>query len=79
MNVFLISVTCGDITILEKVLNHLLSGGVSRQSMQKLFSPISLSILFGQSHVTNYLIERSFDINAAAPLTGLPPYPIHQS
>ncbi|KAJ3656151.1 hypothetical protein Zmor_015248 [Zophobas morio] len=73
INAFLISVTCGDIVVVEKLLNHLLTGGVSRQSLQRLFSPVSLAILYGHNHIFKYLLERSFDPNAAAPLTGITP------
>lgn len=71
MSVFLISVASGDLDIVTRILNHLLWGGVSRQSLQKILSPISLSILFGQTHIFKYLLERSFDPNASTPLTGI--------
>ena len=71
INAFLISVTCGDIVVVEKLLNHLLTGGGSRQSLQRLFSPVSLPILYDHNHIFKYLLERSFDPNAAAPLTGI--------
>ncbi|KAJ3649617.1 hypothetical protein Zmor_021348 [Zophobas morio] len=70
INAFLISVTCGDIVVVEKLLNHLLTGGGSRQSLQRLISPVSLAILYEHNHIFKYLLERSFDPNAAAPLTG---------
>jgi hypothetical protein len=73
MNVFLISVTCGHLEIVDQILNHLLCGGISRRSLQKTFSPVALAILFGQAHIFKYLLERSFDPNATTPLTGCVP------
>ncbi|RZC36906.1 Folate carrier and/or Ank 2 domain containing protein, partial [Asbolus verrucosus] len=73
MNVFLISVASGDLDILEKILNHLLCGGISRQSLQKTVSPISLAIMFSHPNIFKYLIERSFDVNTATPTTGITP------
>ncbi|EFA03464.1 ankyrin repeat and SAM domain-containing protein 6 [Tribolium castaneum] len=73
LNVFAMSVASGDLDMVERLLNHLLCGGISRQSLHKTISPVSLALLFGHDHIFKYLLERHFDPNAATPLTGITP------
>ncbi|XP_044267782.1 ankyrin repeat and SAM domain-containing protein 6-like [Tribolium madens] len=73
MSVFLMSVASGDLDMVERLLNHLLWGGVSRQVLEKTLSPLSLAILFGHERILKYLLERRFDPNAATPLTAITP------
>ncbi|XP_008193696.3 ankyrin repeat and SAM domain-containing protein 6 [Tribolium castaneum] len=73
MNVFAMSVASGDLDMVERLLNHLLCGGVSRQSLQKTLSPVSLALLFGHDHIFKYLLERHFEPNAATPFTAITP------
>ncbi|XP_018567205.1 ankyrin-1-like [Anoplophora glabripennis] len=73
MSVFLVSISSGKLEIVHLILQHLLCGGVSRQSMQKWFSPLSMAILFNDQHILRYLIEQSFDLNATTRLTGISP------
>ncbi|KAJ3656179.1 hypothetical protein Zmor_015275 [Zophobas morio] len=73
ISAFLMSVACGDIAIMEKILNHSLSRGISKQCLEKSFSPVSLAILCGHNQMLRYLLELCFDPNAATSLTGITP------
>ncbi|KAJ8915651.1 hypothetical protein NQ315_003435 [Exocentrus adspersus] len=73
MSVFLISISSGNLDIVTLILQHLLTGGVSRQSMQRWLSPLSLSILFSDQNILKYLIEQHFDLDMATLETGLTP------
>ncbi|KAJ8977503.1 hypothetical protein NQ317_017121 [Molorchus minor] len=73
MSVFLVSIASGDLELVHQILQHLLCGGVSRQSLQHIFSPISLAILFCHQHILQYLISQNFAINIATHITGVTP------
>lgn len=73
MNAFLISIASGKIDLVQILLENLLCGGISRQILQKILSPLSLSILFEKDEIFVYLIEQSFDINAVTPGTNITP------
>lgn len=69
-NVFLMAIASGNIDLVGFMLQHLLRGGVSKQSMETVISPYTIAILFDHAHIVNYLLMNSFNVNASAPLTG---------
>ncbi|KAK4880068.1 hypothetical protein RN001_008215 [Aquatica leii] len=72
-NILLMAVACGKLDVIYIILQHLLCGGISKQSMQSVFSPISLAILFNNVNLVQYLIDKNFCVNSAAPITELTP------
>ncbi|KAF5306367.1 hypothetical protein FQR65_LT07391 [Abscondita terminalis] len=72
-NILLMAVACGKLDIICIILQHLLCGGISKQSMQNVFSPISLAILFNNVNLVQHLIEKNFCVNVPAPVTELTP------
>lgn len=72
-SVFQMAIASGNLEIVQLILNHLLCGGVSRQSMETFISPATIAILFDQEHILSYLLQSSFRINISAPNTGLTP------
>lgn len=64
------SIACGKLEVVCLILQHLLCGGVSKQSLQRTFSPISLAVLFNNFQIMQYLIEKDFCVNSATPDTG---------
>uniref|UniRef100_A0A1Y1LPJ5 Uncharacterized protein n=1 Tax=Photinus pyralis TaxID=7054 RepID=A0A1Y1LPJ5_PHOPY len=72
-NILLAAVASGSLEVIAIILQHLLLGGISKQSMQHIFSPISLAILFDKIDVVKYLIEKGFCVNIATPITELTP------
>ncbi|CAH0555234.1 unnamed protein product [Brassicogethes aeneus] len=73
INVFTICVASENLELIRLMLQHLLNGGVSKLSLQKIFSPLSMAVLFSNVEISSYLIQQSFNINHQAPLTGLTP------
>ncbi|KAJ8961271.1 hypothetical protein NQ318_008956 [Aromia moschata] len=73
MSVFLVSVASGNLDVVHVILQHLLRGGVSRQSMQYILSPIAVSILFCHQHILKYLVEQNFNLNSPTPVTAITP------
>ncbi|XP_072376895.1 uncharacterized protein [Diabrotica undecimpunctata] len=72
-SVFLISVAGGSLEIVTIILENLLSGGISKRVMQKIFSPLSMAILFRNRNIFEYLVQQNFDLNMTTPLTGITP------
>ncbi|KAF5275589.1 hypothetical protein FQA39_LY06701 [Lamprigera yunnana] len=72
-NILLMAVASGNLDLIYLILQHLLCGGVSKQSMQSIFSPVSLAVLFNNTNVLEYLLDNGFCINATTPLTELTP------
>nr|CAI5862301.1 unnamed protein product [Callosobruchus analis] len=69
----MISIASRKMELTEIILRHLLCGGISREKMQSVLSPISLAILFQDQDIVSHLITKGFDLNAATPDTGLTP------
>nr|CAH7729238.1 unnamed protein product [Callosobruchus chinensis] len=69
----MISIASRKMELTEIILRHLLCGGISREKMQSVLSPISLAILFQDQDIVSYLMTKGFDLNAASPDTGLTP------
>lgn len=69
-SVFLISVSSGNLNIVKLVLQQLLCGGISKRSLQSVFSPLSIAIIFGNHNILQYLIQHQFDVNGTIPHTG---------
>ncbi|KAK5646782.1 hypothetical protein RI129_005246 [Pyrocoelia pectoralis] len=72
-NILLTAVASGNVDVISVILQHLLLGGISKQSMQNIFSPISLAILFDNIDIVKYLIEKGFCVNISTPVTELTP------
>ncbi|VEN34906.1 unnamed protein product [Callosobruchus maculatus] len=67
---FMVSIASRKLEVTEIILRHLLCGGISREKMQSVISPLSLAILFQNEDIVTYLITKGFDLNAATPDTG---------
>ncbi|CAH1996297.1 unnamed protein product [Acanthoscelides obtectus] len=72
-SVFMISIASRKMELTEIILRHLLCGGISREKMQSIISPISLAILFQDQDIVSFLITKGFDLNAGPSDTGLTP------
>ncbi|GJQ69778.1 hypothetical protein Trydic_g22337 [Trypoxylus dichotomus] len=72
-SVLLVSIASGNDKAVTFLLRHLLNGGVSRQSMEVALSPYIIAILFDHDPLMHLLLRHSFNVNAAAPLTGITP------
>ncbi|XP_017783330.1 PREDICTED: ankyrin repeat and SAM domain-containing protein 6-like [Nicrophorus vespilloides] len=72
-SIFMMAVASGNMDILREILNHLLCGGVSKQSMESKFSALSLAILFNHEDIFRYLLEKNFNVNATIPNIDLTP------
>lgn len=70
MSVFHIGISSGKLDIVQTLLEHLLCGGISKRSLQILFSPLSLAILFRNPEIFEYLVSQKFDVNAVTPYIG---------
>ncbi|XP_060517524.1 ankyrin repeat domain-containing protein 1-like [Cylas formicarius] len=73
MNVFLICVASGNLEMVQIILEHLLLGGISKQSLQTIFSPLSMAVLFRHDHILQYLLEKRFDLNAKTHIADITP------
>lgn len=69
-SVFLISITSGKLEVVKALLEYLLCGGISKRSLQKFLSPLSLAILHNHDDIFEYLIQQKFDVNAVTPDLG---------
>lgn len=70
ISVFQIATSSGNLDVIQLILQHLLNGGVSIQSMELTFSPISIAVIYNYKHVIKYLVEKSFDVNCVFFHTG---------
>ncbi|XP_076271385.1 uncharacterized protein LOC143203129 [Rhynchophorus ferrugineus] len=73
MNIFHLAVVSGKLELVKLILNHLLMGGISRRNLEKLFSTISLAILFRHQDILRFLVSQHFQIDLATKITGITP------
>lgn len=73
MSVFLISITSGNVSLVELVLERLLKSGISKRSMEEVISPLSLAVLFRRIPVLNFLLKKKFDVNCPTVETNVTP------
>lgn len=74
MNALQLSVTSGNLEMTKYILDHLLSGGVSKRVLEDSFSLTSLAILYRHHDILEFLIENHFPIDVATKETGVTPY-----
>lgn len=70
MNALQLSVTSGNLEMTKYILDHLLSGGVSKRVLEDSFSLTSLAILYRHHDILEFLIENHFPIDVATKETG---------
>ncbi|XP_056630827.1 26S proteasome non-ATPase regulatory subunit 10-like [Diorhabda sublineata] len=73
MSVLHISISGGSLEIVKMIMEHLLTGGISKRLMQLNFSPLSMAILFRNNDILSYLIQEKFNLNAKTLYTGITP------
>ncbi|XP_066249472.1 fibronectin type 3 and ankyrin repeat domains 1 protein [Euwallacea similis] len=74
MNIFQLAIPSGNLELVEYLLEHLLSGGVSKRLLEQNFPVCSVAVLCRHHHILEFLIEKYFDINDQHPLTGITPF-----
>lgn len=70
MNAFQLSVTSGNLEMTKYILDHLLSGGVSKRILEYSFPITSMAILYRHHDILEFLIENHFSIDVANKETG---------
>ncbi|KAL3290082.1 hypothetical protein HHI36_023451 [Cryptolaemus montrouzieri] len=73
MNILIMSIASGHLEIVKMILRHMLRGGISRNRMQEYISPLSMALLFKQTYLLNWLIQKNFSPNSPTCKTGLTP------
>ncbi|XP_050309806.1 uncharacterized protein LOC126745830 [Anthonomus grandis grandis] len=74
MYVFQLAVASGNLALIEHLLEHLLTGGVSRRVLEHTFPITAIPIIFNNQKVLEFLVEKYFDINATTLHTGITPF-----
>jgi len=70
MNILHLVAVTGNTKVADVLLRYLLEGGVSKQSMELIMSPISLSVMSNQIGMTYFFLGHNFNVNIANIETG---------
>ncbi|CAH1133993.1 unnamed protein product [Ceutorhynchus assimilis] len=63
LNVFQISIASGNLDMIKYLLEHFLTGGISRRIIERRLSVISLAVLYKRPEILEFLIQNDFNIN----------------
>ncbi|ENN74797.1 ankyrin-2 [Dendroctonus ponderosae] len=73
-NVFQLGVASGNLEMVKFLLDHFLTGGISRRILE-LFLPVaSIAILFKHQKILEFLVEHHFSVDGTTPETGITPF-----
>ncbi|XP_030767885.1 serine/threonine-protein phosphatase 6 regulatory ankyrin repeat subunit B-like isoform X2 [Sitophilus oryzae] len=73
MNVLHLCIASGNLKLVELMLEHLLTGGISRRILERNFSTISLAILFQHHSILEFLMKKEFVIDLPTEITKITP------
>lgn len=79
MNVLQIAIASGNLEMVEYLLEHFLTGGISKRYLENNFSIISLAILFRHQNILEFLIKKQFQLDIQTHVTGISPLMVAQA